>query len=144
MTTPQDAFLCEASFPGVLPLRFTVGSIYCNDKWLHYDAVMNRCKGVIGENLGKLQMKRKWFSRIFVGLTGDAITIEPSNVPNCVSKGKSEHYDCRNHIRVIQPIGDGNRLYICGTNAHNPMDYVIHEAKSAHQPNPFRIKQDRT
>lgn len=57
---------------------------------------------------------------------GDAITIEPSNVPNCVSKGKSEHYDCRNHIRVIQPIGDGNRLYICGTNAHNPMDYVIH------------------
>ncbi|GFV36633.1 semaphorin-2A [Trichonephila clavipes] len=57
---------------------------------------------------------------------GDAITIEPSNVPNCVSKGKSEHYDCRNHIRVIQPIGDGNRLYVCGTNAHNPMDYVIH------------------
>ncbi|GIY33105.1 semaphorin-2A, partial [Caerostris extrusa] len=57
---------------------------------------------------------------------GDAITIDPSNVPNCVSKGKSEHYDCRNHIRVIQPIGDGNRLYICGTNAHNPMDYVIH------------------
>ncbi|GBN02766.1 Semaphorin-2A [Araneus ventricosus] len=58
--------------------------------------------------------------------SGDAITIEPSNVPNCVSKGKSEHYDCRNHIRVIQPIGDGNRLYVCGTNAHNPMDYVIH------------------
>lgn len=35
-------------------------------------------------------------------------------------------YDCRNHIRVIQPIGsDSNKLYICGTNAHNPKDWVI-------------------
>ncbi|XP_015438245.1 PREDICTED: semaphorin-2A [Dufourea novaeangliae] len=56
----------------------------------------------------------------------DAMTLEPSNVANCVSKGKSEHFDCRNHIRVIQPMGDGNRLYMCGTNAHSPKDWVIY------------------
>lgn len=34
--------------------------------------------------------------------------------------------ECRNHIRVIQPINfNGHRLYVCGTNAHNPKDYVI-------------------
>ncbi|KRT84948.1 hypothetical protein AMK59_557, partial [Oryctes borbonicus] len=37
-----------------------------------------------------------------------------------------QHFDCRNHIRVIQSIGDGDRLYICGTNAHNPKDWVVH------------------
>ena len=37
----------------------------------------------------------------------DSMLLEPSNAANCVSKGKSEKYDCRNHIRVIQPIGDG-------------------------------------
>lgn len=37
-----------------------------------------------------------------------------------------QHYDCRNHVRVIQPIGDGTQLYICGTNAHNPKDWVIY------------------
>ncbi|PBC33805.1 Semaphorin-2A [Apis cerana cerana] len=56
----------------------------------------------------------------------DALHLEPSNVANCVSKGKSEHFDCRNHIRVIQPMGDGNRLYMCGTNAHSPKDWVIY------------------
>ncbi|XP_076304927.1 semaphorin-2A-like isoform X1 [Tachypleus tridentatus] len=56
----------------------------------------------------------------------DALTLEPSNIANCVSKGKSEHYDCRNHIRVIQPVEGGKLLYICGTNAHNPMDWVVH------------------
>lgn len=35
-------------------------------------------------------------------------------------------FDCRNHIRVIQSMDNGNRLYICGTNAHNPKDYVIY------------------
>ena len=35
-------------------------------------------------------------------------------------------FDCRNHVRVIQPMENGNRLYICGTNAHNPKDYVIY------------------
>jgi len=55
----------------------------------------------------------------------DSLTLDPSHVPNCISKGKSEFYDCRNHIRVIQPMGDGSRLYVCGTNAHNPRDWVI-------------------
>lgn len=56
----------------------------------------------------------------------DALFLDPQNVANCVSKGKSERYDCRNHIRVIQPIGDGSKLYLCGTNAHNPRDLVIY------------------
>ncbi|KAH9506312.1 Semaphorin-2A [Dermatophagoides farinae] len=35
-------------------------------------------------------------------------------------------YDCRNHIRVIQPIGTNHdRFYVCGTNAHNPKDWII-------------------
>jgi hypothetical protein len=55
----------------------------------------------------------------------DALNLEPTNVASCVSKGKSEHFDCRNHIRVIQSMGDGSRLYICGTNAHNPKDWVV-------------------
>ena len=50
----------------------------------------------------------------------DSLLLEASNVAACVAKGKSESFDCRNHIRVIQPIGTGDRLYICGTNAHNP------------------------
>lgn len=34
--------------------------------------------------------------------------------------------ECRNHIRVIQPMNfNGQKLYVCGTNAHNPKDYVI-------------------
>ncbi|XP_076352751.1 semaphorin-2A-like [Tachypleus tridentatus] len=56
----------------------------------------------------------------------DSLTLPPTSVSHCVSKGKSEHYDCRNHIRVIQPIGEGNKLYVCGTNAHNPKDWIIH------------------
>jgi len=56
----------------------------------------------------------------------DTMSLEPTNVANCVSKGKSENYDCRNHVRVIQPIGNGERLYVCGTNAHNPKDLVIY------------------
>lgn len=56
----------------------------------------------------------------------DSLSLEPSNVAQCVSKGKSEQFDCRNHIRVIQPMGDGGRLYVCGTNAHNPKDWVIY------------------
>ena len=42
-----------------------------------------------------------------------------------------QHYDCRNHIRVIQPMGDGSRLYVCGTNAHNPKDLVIYVSTDA-------------
>nr|CAD7423697.1 unnamed protein product [Timema monikensis] len=40
------------------------------------------------------------------------------------------HFDCRNHVRVIQPMGDGTRLYLCGTNAHSPKDWVIYFVKS--------------
>ena len=51
--------------------------------------------------------------------------LEPDSVTNCVSRGKSEDYDCRNHIRVIQKI-DEKRLYVCGTNAHSPKDLVMY------------------
>lgn len=77
--------------------------------------------------------------------------LEPtgSDIVNCVSRGKSQvhrfvHlnfklsssiyakkyfltqlFECRNHVRVIQPMQNG-KLYICGTNAHNPKDYVIY------------------
>ncbi|XP_049515528.1 uncharacterized protein LOC125941742, partial [Dermacentor silvarum] len=33
--------------------------------------------------------------------------------------------DCRNHIRVVQPINDGSTLYICGTNARAPTDWQV-------------------
>ena len=56
----------------------------------------------------------------------DALPMPASNAANCISKGKTETFDCRNHIRVIQPIGDGSRLYVCGTNAHSPKDHVIY------------------
>jgi hypothetical protein len=36
-----------------------------------------------------------------------------------------QHFDCRNHIRVLQPVEGGRRLYVCGTNAHSPKDWVI-------------------
>jgi hypothetical protein len=57
----------------------------------------------------------------------NALHLPPSNVANCLSRGKSEEFHCRNHIRVIQPIRDGKgRLYVCGTNAHSPRDYVVY------------------
>lgn len=55
----------------------------------------------------------------------DSITLDPGNLSSCISKGKSSSYDCRNHIRVIQSIG-GNKVYICGTNAYSPKDWVLH------------------
>ena len=55
----------------------------------------------------------------------DSLRLEADNVANCVSRGKSEHFDCKNHIRVIQAI-DNDRLYVCGTNAHSPKDLVIY------------------
>ena len=55
----------------------------------------------------------------------DALAMPPTNAAACVSKGKTEHYDCRNHVRVIQSI-DEERLYVCGTNAHAPKDYVLY------------------
>lgn len=56
----------------------------------------------------------------------DSMLLKANSVPNCIARGKSLDYDCRNHIRVIQPIGDGSRLYLCGTNAHSPRDEVIY------------------
>lgn len=55
----------------------------------------------------------------------DSISLDPGNISSCVSKGKSSNYDCRNHIRVIQSIG-GNKVYVCGTNAYSPKDWVLH------------------
>lgn len=48
---------------------------------------------------------------------------------NCINDCfiiRLQNFDCRNHIRVIQSIGDGSRIYVCGTNAHSPKDYVIY------------------
>ncbi|EDW31848.1 GL10746 [Drosophila persimilis] len=58
----------------------------------------------------------------------DVINLEPTrdDVVSCVSKGKSQVFDCKNHVRVIQSMEQGDRLYVCGTNAHNPKDYVIY------------------
>ncbi len=56
----------------------------------------------------------------------NSMVLKANSVPDCISRGKSLEFDCRNHIRVIQPIGDGSRLYICGTNAHSPRDEVIY------------------
>lgn len=69
----------------------------------------------------------------------DSLSLEPSNVAQCVSKGKLEHFECRNHIRVIQPIGDGHRLYVCGTNAHSPKDWVLYVRKHPHFYEPDKI-----
>lgn len=56
----------------------------------------------------------------------DSIKLESTSRSSCVDKGKSEHFDCRNHIRVIQPMGaDHSRFYVCGTNAHNPKDWIV-------------------
>lgn len=60
----------------------------------------------------------------------DALLLEASNVARCVSKGKSEPFECRNHIRVLQSLGDGERLYVCGTNAHSPKDWVVYVSLS--------------
>ncbi|KAE8749758.1 hypothetical protein FOCC_FOCC003498, partial [Frankliniella occidentalis] len=46
-----------------------------------------------------------------------------------ISHSHCEHFDCRNHIRVLQPVDDGKRLYVCGTNAHSPRDWVINKGK---------------
>ncbi|XP_050076177.1 semaphorin-2A-like [Anopheles maculipalpis] len=57
----------------------------------------------------------------------DSMLLDPTgaDIRNCVSRGKSEMFDCKNHIRVIQPMDNGTRLYVCGTNAHSPKDVVI-------------------
>ncbi|XP_018009025.1 semaphorin-2A [Hyalella azteca] len=56
---------------------------------------------------------------------GDSVKLDPTSIATCVNRGKSENFECRNHVRVIQPMSD-DRLYVCGTNAHNPKDWVIY------------------
>lgn len=36
-------------------------------------------------------------------------------------------------------MGDGKRLYICGTNAHNPKDWVVNVSKNTTQLSPIEI-----
>ncbi|XP_075534809.1 semaphorin-2A-like [Dermacentor variabilis] len=54
------------------------------------------------------------------------------NVNKCgVYRGQhrlGKDVDCRNHIRVVQPIRDGSTLYICGTNARAPTDWQVQAA----------------
>lgn len=68
----------------------------------------------------------------------DSISLDPgSAVSGCTSKGKSLHYDCRNHIRVIQGIENGNKLYVCGTNAHFPKDWILYGNNLTHVPETY-------
>ncbi|XP_030741278.1 semaphorin-4D [Echinops telfairi] len=46
----------------------------------------------------------------------------------CVEKGKSKQTECLNYIRVLQPL-DANTLYVCGTNAFQPIcDYLLKDS----------------
>lgn len=95
----------------------------------------------------------------------DHILLDPtgSDISNCLSKGKtqvnrtslkimkillnetfvfcSQLFDCRNHIRVVQSMDNGNRLYVCGTNAHNPKDYVIYVRNGLYCKNLYNRKK---
>lgn len=40
-----------------------------------------------------------------------------------------QSFDCRNHVKVIQPMNKGaDKLYVCGTNAYNPRDYLLYSS----------------
>lgn len=42
---------------------------------------------------------------------------------------RAQTFDCRNHVKVIQPMSkSGDKLYVCGTNAYNPRDYLVYAA----------------
>ena len=51
--------------------------------------------------------------------------VKPRNVAKCVSRGESKEFDCRKNVWMIIPIGNGERLYLCGTNAYNPPVQVV-------------------
>lgn len=70
------------------------------------------------------------------------LTSNPNVVVSCVYKGKREDYECRNHIKVIQPIGDGSKLYICGTNAQNPRDLEIYSNNLTEVPKDYQTLRD--
>lgn len=102
--------------------EFTCGKLYY--RTFHLDEDRDALYVGAMDRVYKLNLKN-------VTLTGcekDHILLDPtgSDISNCISKAKSQTFDCRNHIRVIQSMDNGNRLYICGTNAHNPKDYVIY------------------
>ncbi|XP_077513121.1 semaphorin-2A-like [Amblyomma americanum] len=51
-----------------------------------------------------------------------------SSVNSCTMLGGGPlgpQVECRNHIRVIQPIGNGSTLYVCGTNSRDPTDWQV-------------------
>ncbi|XP_040568273.1 semaphorin-2A [Lepeophtheirus salmonis] len=55
----------------------------------------------------------------------DILRMDPDKVDSCVGRGKSSEFQCRNHIRVIEVIDD-DRIYVCGSNAHHPLDEVLY------------------
>ncbi|XP_077288843.1 semaphorin-2A-like [Arctopsyche grandis] len=57
----------------------------------------------------------------------DSLYLEATDVATCLISGKSEEYECKNHIRVIESIGE-DLLYVCGTNANNPRDLIIYKS----------------
>lgn len=101
--------------------EFTCGKLYYRTfyvdakKDIIYIGAMNRLFKV---NLSNVNRSR---------CDADSLVVAPHSdaVKNCVNKGKPEQYDCHNHIRVIQPIGDGSKMYVCGTYAHDPRDFVF-------------------
>lgn len=60
----------------------------------------------------------------------DALKLSPSTLNRefCVLMNKKRRYDCRNHIKVIQRIAP-DRLYVCGTNAQKPWDWIINVSR---------------
>ncbi|CAO1348813.1 unnamed protein product [Diamesa serratosioi] len=109
--------------------EFTCGLLYY--RTFHLDEERDALYVGAMDRVFKLNLKN-------ITLTGcekNHMLLDPtgSDIVNCVSKGKSQLFDCRNHIRVVQSMDNGNRLYVCGTNAHNPKDYIIN-ANLTHLP----------
>ena len=102
----EEEFSCGRLFYRTLNLDEPNGVLYVGG--------MDRLMRIDANNISNTDCER------------DTMHLEANNVANCVSKGKSRDYDCRNHIRVIQPIGNGERVYVCGTNGHSPKDQVIY------------------
>lgn len=41
------------------------------------------------------------------------------------ANNETADYQCGNHIKVIQRVKEGDMLYVCGTNAGKPMDWIL-------------------
>lgn len=48
------------------------------------------------------------------------------HVDSCVMRGGEKDTECRNHIKILQPIRDGTTLYVCGSSAKRPTDFEVH------------------